>query len=44
MDTLTVKKVSDEVYMEIDCDGGSCLNYRTTLLSTVPGKAIYVSS
>ena len=36
MDTLTVKKVN-EVYMEIDCDGGSCFELQDYFTFTVPG-------
>lgn len=36
METLTVKKVN-EVYMTIDCDGGSCFELADYFTFTVPG-------
>ena len=36
METLTVKKVN-EVYMTIDCDGGSCFELSDYFTFTVPG-------
>ena len=36
METLSVKKVN-EVYMEVDCDGGSCWELQDYFTFTVPG-------
>ena len=36
METLIVKKVN-EVYMEVDCDGGSCWELQDYFTFTVPG-------
>ena len=36
METLTVKKVN-EVYMTVDCDGGSCFELADYFTFTVPG-------
>ena len=38
METLTVKKVN-EVYMTIDCDGGSCWELQDYFTFTVPGRS-----
>ena len=43
METLTVKKVN-EVYMTVDCDGGSCFELADYFTFTVPGICLLYTS